>query len=309
MQLVVQDKMRYLLTGIFVLMLTCVFAQAKPDILYSAKGYQFQYDLKNADSRIELPGSLEEISGLSYIDKNTLLGVQDEKGNLYFINSKTGKVKRKLKFQKNGDYEGVEKVKNKYWVIDSKGDIYSSDDEGKTKIYKTILNSKNNCEGLGYDPVKDRLLIICKRYPFTKDQKGIINKKSVYSFDLKKKKLDPKPILSIELDSIKSHLKYNAMAKLGLKLISFLNSTKNDLFFRPSGIAVHPKTGHYYILAGGGKLLLVTNSNGKFLALIKLDADDFPQAEGICFSPEGTLFISNEGISEDGYILIFKSKI
>ena len=47
------------------------------------------------------------------------------------------------------------------------------------------------------------------------------------------------------------------------------------------------------------------NRKGKILDLQDLDTEIFSQPEGICFSPSGDLFISNEGKGRKGYILKF----
>jgi hypothetical protein len=57
-----------------------------------------------------------------------------------------------------------------------------------------------------------------------------------------------------------------------------------------------------------GKLLMVLSGNGEMLAMITLSPKIFPKSEGICFSPDGNLFISNEGEVKAGTILKFELK-
>ena len=64
---------------------------------------------------------------------------------------------------------------------------------------------------------------------------------------------------------------------------------------KPSGIAVQPKTGDYYVLAAEGSRLLVVNRKGKVQSSVALDKALFKQPEGICFAPDGTLYIASEG--------------
>ncbi len=289
----------------FILISCFCYSKGKDIIIYEAKGYKFPYKLNLPDHKINLPEILEEISGLSYINKKTLLGIQDEKGMLFYIDAKTGKIKEEIKFSKNADFEGVESVNGTIWIIESNGDLHRFKNE-KHKKYENFLNEKNNCEGLAYDNKKKQLLIACKAYPYPGKQKGKINEKAIYAFKLKTKKLKKDPVLTIQLDSIRQKLKMNSMAKAGMKILTFLNPSRNDIIFRPSGIAIHPKTRDYYILGSTGNLLVVYSSSGILKAIVKLKSSKFPQAEGICFSPKGKLFISNEGNNnEDSFILTF----
>jgi hypothetical protein len=75
--------------------------------------------------------------------------------------------------------------------------------------------------------------------------------------------------------------------------------------FKPSGIAVHPLDGEIYIISSVGKLLIILNREGKVQDVKELDPAIFRQPEGICFSPAGDMFISNEGQGGKGYILKF----
>lgn len=76
----------------------------------------------------------------------------------------------------------------------------------------------------------------------------------------------------------------------------------------PSGIAVHPVTGEFYIISAVGNILMVVNRNNEIVHLEKLIPKLYKQPEGICFSPDGkTLYISNEGKQKQANILIFNS--
>ncbi|MBK7408618.1 MAG: SdiA-regulated domain-containing protein [Saprospirales bacterium] len=75
--------------------------------------------------------------------------------------------------------------------------------------------------------------------------------------------------------------------------------------FAPSALAIHPLTGHLYLLSSVGKLLVVLDrETGAIIYVQKLKKSVHPQPEGICFDPDGTMYISNEG--KDGNGLIHK---
>jgi len=302
-------KFKYLL--FLSLFSVCLFAQKKNEIFYAANDYYFPYFLNKPETRVELPKILKEISGLSYYENNILVGIQDEKGIVFFIDVEKGEIINELSFNENGDYEGIEILDQEIWILKSNGKLiqlknYLNNNKNEIYKHKTALRSENNCEGLGYDPAKNCLLIACKAYPYFIKKEDGKSKKAIYSYDLKTNELSNQPLFLIDLDSIKNHLGHNSLAKAGLKLLASFDSSTGDLTFQPSGIATHPLTGNYYILGSVGKLLIVTNPKGIIMAIVKLKKNYFPQAEGICFDPQGKLYISNEGKEKKASILSFK---
>jgi len=280
--------------------------------LFEHANFNFPYELHQPDKSWELPKKLEEISGLGYIDKHRLVCVQDEKGYVYIFNLKTGEVEKKIEFANDGDFEGIDIVNKNAWVLKSNGTLYEVKDFLKNKEpqvtkYKTALSAKNDTEGLCYDPISNNLLLACKGNPFV-DEKSGKEFKAIYTFDLNTKLLKLKPIFLIELDTIKSYKNYNTMAEMGVEVLAYLDHSKGDLSFQPSGIAINPKTGNIYVIGSVGKLLLVFSREGKMLAIIKLKSKVHRQPEGICFSSKGTLYISNEGDDNEGKILKFEQK-
>jgi len=304
----------FIISLVLTLLSILLFSQEnEKELLYENTIYEFSYQLDDPDTIWGLPKKLVEISGLSFIDNHRLACVQDEKGKIYIFNTKSGKIEKIIDFHKDGDYEGITIVKNNAWVLKSNGNLYRVKNflkgkQAKTKKYSTPLSSKNNAEGLTYDPIVKQLLIACKGHPFIDDREGK-RYKAVYSFDLNTKQLDLKPFFLVELDTIKYYKDYNVIAQLGLDILAHLNTYKGDISFQPSGIAIHPISGNIFILASVGNLLAVYSRSGELLAMIELKPKYFFKPEGICFSPEGTLYISNEGDDyKKGTILEFKTK-
>ena len=281
--------------------------------LYIHPDYRFPYAVNNPDASWDLPDRLEEVSGLSWIEENLLACVQDEKGNIYVFNLQSGEVERKIDFEDDGDYEGIEIVGQDAWVLKSNGTLFKVADylkEGTPYVrkYATELTGKNDAEGLGYDPIGNNLLIACKGHPFVDEKRGK-EFKAIYNFSLDQKKLDLNPLFLIVMDSIKYYKNYNTMTQLGVELMAFINDSKGDVSFQPSGMAVHPESGNLYIIASVGNLLVVYSRESEMLAMFKLRNKYFAQPEGICFSPDGTLYISNEADDKDkATILKFKLK-
>lgn len=246
------------------------------------------YDLSQPDDRYNLPVDLREISGLSYYKPGKLACVQDEIAVVFLYDLKRRRVVDEVVFGSKGDYEGVEWVNEELYALRSDGELYHFPDNSVGAKYvahtKIGLPGKNDVEGLGYDPKLNALLLAVK------DSKG--SDKPIYLYDLKHRTLFLGPVL-------KQEALRTFEAEAGLE-----KKKKKPDEIKPSGIAVHPKTGEYYLLASDGHRLLVIDRKGVVLSSVRLDKKLFVQPEGICFAPDGTLYIASEG----GYLLQFKQK-
>jgi uncharacterized protein YjiK len=273
----------------------------------SAEG--FLYDLNRPDDRFKLPGYLEEISGLSYYGKGKLACVQDEKARIYVWNLEKEKISKQIDFGSDGDYEDIAVVDEHAYILKSDGDIYRIKNfkkkDRKVKKFNTPLKEKNDSEGIAYDPLSHALLIACKGSPSIEKGTSYEGFKAIYSFDLEQEKLDADPHFLIDLENLDSYIDRNVFNRWSVKVAKKLRLIESETSFQPSGLAIHPISGDIYIISSVGKLLIVLNRLGKVLDVRELDEKLFRQPEGICFSPGGDLFISNEGQGGKGYILKF----
>jgi uncharacterized protein YjiK len=247
----------------------------------TSENQPFTYDLNTPARRFTLPPDLEEISGLSYYKDNQLLCVQDEKAVAYLFDLKKEAVTDSSVFGGYGDYEGIEWANGEIYTLKSNGDLYHFKPFSK-EIARTStdLPGKTEVEGLAYDAETDRLLIAVKESPKK-------NEKAVYTYDIKTK------VVYKGLT-----IKEEVLTQAGLAANKF----------KPSGLAVHPKTGDLYFLTSVGKMIVVLNRKGKVVATQSIDSKLYRQPEGICFAPDGTLYIASEGDGKPGYILEFANQ-
>ena len=265
--------------------------------------HDFAYQLNKPDETFNLDHDLLEISGLG-MDKSGefLYAVQDENGVIFKLSKTTGEVLDKIKFHKDGDYEGIEVVGDQIYVVKSTGTIYQVSNVGlpqqQMKKYNSFLTRENDVEGLGYDKKNNRLLIACKGIPATGESFEVIRyKKVVYGFDLTTNSLGPDPVYTIQLNDIRNYLGENKGMNGYEKLVEFFSAGKENLTFNPSAIAVHPLTNEIYVISSSGKVLGVLNESGKVVHIEKLEKAVHAQPEGLVFDKDGTLYISNEGKS------------
>ncbi len=236
-----------------------------------------QYQINAPDQTFNLPTKLDEISGLSLTDTDSLIvGIQDEKGKLYFINKFSGELIRDAKFAGEDDYEGVELLDGKAYITNSKGDIdiydLNAPDE-KAKTIKTFLKSDHDVEGLGYWPEGPSLLVACKSVVKKKDR----NRK-VYRFDPTTLKLDSVPFLVLDNARIAEALGRESITPL----------------FGPSAITVHPASQEIFIISSPARALLVLDRDGTIKSATTLDRRVHRQPEGMVIDPRGVLYIANE---------------
>lgn len=274
---------------------------------YERQGYSFPYAIGKPDRTWRLPALLVEISGLGFIDTQRLACVQDERGTVYVFNLQSGKIEREIPFGDPGDYEGMEIIGDDAWILKSDGTLievkgYLAAGTPVVNRYETMLSRRNDAEGLAWDAGRKGLLIACKEEPFPDGSKaeGV---KAIYRFDLETLAMDEEPFLLIRQDSL-NHYRALGSPAGGVK-DAF--SGPGDKTFKPSGLAIHPQTGELYVLGSAGKLLLVFSRENELNALIGLPPALFPQPEGICFSPEGELFIASEGRAGAAKIMHFSA--
>ncbi|WP_421919874.1 SdiA-regulated domain-containing protein [Marinifilum sp.] len=282
-------------------------------MIYLSDTYdKFPYDIYEPDKKCELKDDLREISGLTYYSENSILCVNDEEGIIYKYNHKKKEVTKKYHFDYPGDYEGIELIDSVVYVLRSDGKIFKVDhfkDKSRISSEKnsTQLHAGNDTEGLAYDPKTNSLLVACKGKPSIEKQK-YHGKRAIYEYSIQKKKLSNEPKYLIDQEQIRKILEFDSYSNFSVKLLEKINPSEGDITFQPSAIAIHPITKNLYVLASVGKLLLVLNPKGEVKTIVKLKRKIFRQPEGICFAPDGTMFISNEGRGKKAILLKYSYK-
>jgi len=268
------------------------------------------YNLENPDARYKMPDYLEEISGLSYYGKGKLACIQDENAYIYVWNLEKEKITGKYDFGKDADYEDIAVVDNTAYILRNNGNIYRISHfkrkDREVLTYKPPLKEKNNTEGLAYDPLSNSLLVACKGSPSLDEGNSYEGYKAIYKFDLEEEKLITKPLFLIDLEHLDSYIDQSAFTRFSVGIAKKLHIIESETSFEPSGLAIHPLHGDIYIISSVGKLLVILNRKGKVLDVKELDPKEFRQPEGICFAPNGDMYISSEGQGGKGYILEFK---
>jgi len=247
-------------------------------------GTNFKYDLKNPGHTWKLPAQLVEVSGNTWVDAEHLILIEDLHPVLYYIKigDKNATLEKTIPFaaedKEKFDIEDVTYVNNTVYALWSHGVLFKITDWQTKPVIdkiKTGLKKENNTEGLCYDPITKNLFIACKDDPGVPDAKK--STKAVYQFDMEKNKLNEKPFLLINKKDFES-------------------VANEKISFNPSAIAVHPVTHDIYLLTTrDNKGMAVYSHDGVLKSYQTIDKDLMPQPEGICFSPDGKLYISSEG--------------
>ncbi len=237
------------------------------------------YDLDRNPHVMKLGKRLREISGLAVDARGRLFAHNDERGVIYRLDPMTGSVLSHFILGRTvvtKDFEGLAIAGDYFYMVTSAGSIYmfrEGSDGGRVeyRVFRTSLGPRNDVEGLCYDPATEALLLACKGDP----GKGYKGKRAVYSFDLGRKKLSPKPRFLLD--------EKNLLKKARGKEV------------RPSAIERHPKTGNFFVLAAQGETLIELSPEGKIVSQGKLEKKRHGQPEGLTFLPDGAMLISDEG--------------
>jgi len=225
---------------------------------------------------------LREISGISFHNNGQLAAINDEQGKLFVLSTTSGKINT-LSFGEKGDYEDIVRTPEGYYVLRSDGSLFLLDERNGKLLadYPLSFSKYTEFESIAYDQDQNRLLLFCKNCG---QREPVV---FGWAFNLKTHQLEEQPVVQIGWDV-------------------FRKLAKDDTVeFQPSAAAFHPITGDLYILSSTAKLLAVCNREGQPESVYGLNPDLFQQPEGLCFAPNGDLYISNEGRQSKATLLYF----
>ncbi|WP_203295246.1 SdiA-regulated domain-containing protein [Luteirhabdus pelagi] len=244
------------------------------------------------EQKWELPSVLAEVSGLAWYKENVIICIQDEEGVLFFYNIETSKIEKEVSFAGSGDYEGLTLFGDTVFVTTSDGDIYEitnfTEAEPTVKQYDTPFFKNSDIESVAADNKNNRLLLIPKGKSLLKQEEY----KGIYAFDVTTKKMDTVPIVKLYFND---------------PIFEDIDLLDDVHYLTPSEIGVHPETRELYLLETGSPKLIELTKDGEFKRIHHLSREDFSQPEGLTFSPDGTMYISNEG--SDGPPNILKVRL
>lgn len=251
------------------------------------------YDLEKPQL-MQLGKVLNEISGLTYNTENSnLLAIADSKEKVFELSID----RRKLKDYSDrivgphSDLEDLVKVDSIIYLLGSKGIIYQlparrHNDTSGVKTYLFSDVQTNDFESLYFDPNANGLIMLCKSCASGNEE---VHK--AYRFDLNTKRFDSSAYYSIDEKDVKNIMK------------------DDKVKFKPSAAAINPLNKRLFILSSAGNLLVIADTHGQVIEAYHLNPIYFPQAEGICFAPNGDMYISNEGkYGAHATLLIFHYK-
>ncbi|WP_207536228.1 SdiA-regulated domain-containing protein [Desertivirga arenae] len=242
-----------------------------------------------------LPMELKEISGIAFLDDHTVIAIQDEEGILYYYDLIQKEIVKKQDFWKGKDYEDLVIAGNDLYVLQSNGTLYEMKNFkagiSRPTVYKTPLSSENNMEGLAYDQKNNRLLLSVKDLSLDGDK----SHKDIYAFDLKTKTLNTKAVYSISLTEVESYFSGDKLEEFSKKLLKTVGNKNLNEVFRTSAITLNPQTGELYALSSLNNVIAILDKTSKITRILEFDGKEFSQPEGLAFSPDGKLYISNEG--------------
>lgn len=258
--------MGLLLTGLLTFIVSCSLQPNNGEI---------PFNINKPEIKIELSRELQEISGLSWFSDDQLAAIQDESGTVYLLNANTGAINNKIRFSLPGDFEGIELVDETIYALTSSGTLFSFNINKPEEVKRitTPLTWKNDLEGLCYDKINNQLLIVCKEQAGISSDK--LKGKAIYSLNLNDHKLSMEPVVVLKKSMLQKFAKVEK--------------------FNPSALAIDPITNDIYIIASSGNKLVILDFLYNIKSVSKLSSKVYRQPEGICFSPNGDLYISNEG--------------
>lgn len=269
---------------IFIIIFSCQSkTERRPEKFSLPKGYSL-----TEVEKVFLNQDLEEISGIFW-HRDSIFGIEDESSIIYLLDSETGKILKRQKFEMNKDIEDILIRNDTAWVLRSNGNLYRVanyfTDSSSTIITDFPRKEKRDFEAIASTSKEPILYVFCKVCEWD----GSPEKASVFRFSIESMEFDAEPYQIIHQSKLKA----------------LLPNKWKEVKIQPSAAAFHPFTGELYLISSTDKWLMTLDSDWNPTSFHKLNPSLFRQPEGITFDETGNLYISNEASTGTANWLLF----
>jgi hypothetical protein len=227
--------------------------------------------------RWRLPNRLGEISGLALAPDGHLLTHDDERSRIYRIDPREGEILARYELGDGGlraDFEAIAALDDVRFLIASNGTVFrfrDGSDDGSVPYEARVTWLRERCEVEGLTTAGEQLLIACKETLLP----GLREHAVVFGFDPARMEVDTVPRYVVPWDDIRA--------------------AGGPRRFNPSAIEYDRSTGHVLLLSGRQNAMLELDASGAILGVVRLDDDRHRQPEGLALSPDGRLYVADEG--------------
>ncbi|MEM1434541.1 MAG: hypothetical protein AAGG11_10840 [Pseudomonadota bacterium] len=235
--------------------------------------------------QLGLPPALREVSGLALTESGSVLAVADEQALVFEISLEQGTVEPWLAIGDPplaGDFEGIERIGQRTWLVQSDGTLLWSDGNRYQQI-ATGFGRDCEIEGLALDPHSNRLLLLCKKH-----RDGT--------------KRDQLRLRAVDAESGER----DGSADLGFDLRALFDALELRRF-NPSGVAFTADGSEIIIIAAKQRAFAVFDRAGTLRHAGELPKrGKHRQAEGITLLGDGRVAIADEGGKGAGKLSIYE---
>ncbi|MDX1493791.1 MAG: SdiA-regulated domain-containing protein [Longimicrobiales bacterium] len=244
-----------------------------------------RYDLRQPVRRFDLPGRLDEISGLALTEDGRLLAHDDERARVHVIDRLTGEVGKSFDLgsgEVRDDFEGIARIGERLFLASSRGFLYefregADDADVAYRVTNTRLGRDCEVEGLDYDAGTDALVFACKES--TQGRDFLVLHRLPVAPDAER----PPPLL----------VPRGRLESVGL-----------DPAFRPSAVLVTSED-TFLLLSATTESILEVDREGNIVSGSRLDVGAHAQPEGLAMDADGLLYIADEENDNDARITVY----
>lgn len=238
---------------------------------------------------------LKEISGLVWDrEREEFLSHYDESGSLFVLDKASLQIipPSPYKFGSKGDYEDIALYNGVPYLLISNGTIIkvNLDSSGRVVNGETAgqlnITGTNDFETMYADTARKALIIVCKNCAM--DDKTQV---SAFAFYPDSIGFESEPVFRMDAAKIKE--------------LSTRSGHHKTSKFQPSAASIHPLQKKLYIVSSAASQLVIADLDGNPEQVYELGEKLFPQPEGLTFKNDGTMYISNEGVTGKGTVLRF----
>lgn len=210
---------------------------------------------------------------------NRVFAHDDEVATIYEIDYLNGRLIKAFALGDTpirDDFEGIAVADDRLYLVTSAGTIYESregddDDHMLFNTYGTGVGRRCEVEGLAFEPSDRTLLLLCKT-PRVDALKDVV---AIFRWSLDTREIAPNGLLTMPLSEFTEPLGGKA--------------------FAPSGLARHPRSGNYIIVAAAQSAIAEVTPQGRVIEVRPLRKNLHRQVEGITILSDLTLLLADEG--------------